>query len=256
MPFFISVLYSIFPLDKFFMVDYFFDTNSIKIVHHHILPQISDPFFGFFMNENKPAESSEVKIKLKPAIKSKLEPVVLQIFSQDDFHQVNMREIAKRAGVGYATIYRHFKSKEQLLFWFVDLWLSDLIERIIDHLRGMAEIKEKVRKIVWVQLDFYNRNPNVGRIIFMTLPLTTWMKDKTYKQERMAKLMLEVFGEGQEKQILDPKLPVSALLDVLFGMLRRIFTMWIYREQKGELIDQSNLLFELVWRAIVNPNNR
>ena len=61
---------------------------------------------------------------------------------------------------------------------------------------------------------------------------------------------------GQEKQILDPKLPVSALLDVLFGMLRRIFTMWIYREQKGELIDQSNLLFELVWRAIVNPNNR
>jgi len=112
----------------------------------------------------------EDAVKLKPAIKDRLEPVVLEVFSQGDFHQVNMREIAKKAGVGYATIYRHFKSKEQLLFWFVDLWLADLIERIIDHLQGLEEIREKIRKIVWLQLDFYNRNPQVGRIIMTTVP--------------------------------------------------------------------------------------
>ena len=194
------------------------------------------------------------EVKLKPAIKSKLGPVVLEVFSQGDFHQVNMRDIAKKAGVGYATIYRHFKSKEQLLFWFVDFWLSELIERIIDHLRGMEEINEKIRKIVWLQLDFYNRNPDVGRIILMTVPLKTWMQDKTYRQERMIKLMTEVLNEGQEKKILDPQLPTPILLDVLLGLTGRTFTMWIHRGMEGKLTDQAGVLFELIWRAIVNPD--
>ena len=205
------------------------------------------------MSRSKKIEPVEVEIKLKPTIKNKLEPVVLEVFSQDDFHLVNMREIANRAGVGYATIYRHFKSKEQLIFWFVDRWLADLIERLIDHLKGMEEIKEKVRKILWVQLDFYNRHPNVGRIIFMSLPMNTWMKDRSFRQDRLSKMILEVLNEGQQKKKLDPQMPVAALLDVLHGLLRRIFIMWIFRKQQGALTDQSELLFELVWRSIVNP---
>ena len=198
-------------------------------------------------------ESSDIEINLKPAIKKRLEPVVLEVFSQGDFHQVNMREIAKKAGVGYATIYRHFKSKEQLLFWFVDLWLSDLIERIIDHLQGLEEIKEKIRKIVWLQLDFYNRNPKVARIIMTAVPLNTWMNDKTYRQERMSKLIMEVFREGQARKTLDATLPTHTLLDVLLALIARTFIMWIYRGQKGDLTEKSNDLFKIIWRAIADP---
>ena len=38
------------------------------------------------------------------------------LFSEKDFHDVKMEEIAKKAGVGKGTIYTYFKSKEDLLF--------------------------------------------------------------------------------------------------------------------------------------------
>jgi AcrR family transcriptional regulator len=195
-------------------------------------------------------------IKIKPYILERLEPVVLEEFSGGDFHQVNMRDIAKKAGVGYASIYRHFKHKETLLFWFVDKWLSGLVPRMADHLLGLEEIKEKIRKIIWLQLDFYHRNPKVGRIIMITVPLNIWMQDETYRQPRLTGLLLKVLKEGKEQGVLDSDLPTYMMLDVINGMIRRIFTMWIYRGQKGDLTDQAGQVFELCWRAIVDPSRR
>ncbi|MBI4763481.1 MAG: TetR/AcrR family transcriptional regulator [Deltaproteobacteria bacterium] len=180
--------------------------------------------------------------------------MVLNEFSSGDFHQVNMRDIAKKAGVGYASIFRHFKKKELLLFWFVDKWLSELIVRLTDHLLGLEDIKEKIRKIIWLQLDFYNRNPKVGRIIMITVPLNIWMQDKTYRQTRLTEVMLKVLTEGREKGKLDPQLPTTLMLDVIFGMIRRTFTMWIYRGQKGDLTDQAGQIFEVCWKAIGDPD--
>jgi len=65
--------------------------------------------------------------------------------------------------------------------------------------------------------------------------------------------MLEVVQEGQAKRTLDATLPTHALLDVLQAMIGRTFIMWIYRGQKGELTDQSNALFKIVWRAMADP---
>jgi len=194
-------------------------------------------------------------VKLKPEMQNRLGPVVLEIFAQGDFHEVNMRAIAKQAGVGYASLYRHFKSKEQLLFWFVNLWLSDLIERLIDHLQGLEAVKEKIRKIIWIQLDFYDRNPNVGRIIMMTVPMKTWMQDRTYRQEGLMKILMGVMAEGQQKGILDPQLPLYSIMDILLGLIGRTFVMWNHRGQKGHLTEQAGVLFELIWKAIRNPED-
>jgi len=190
-----------------------------------------------------------------PEIQKKLEKAVLETFSTGDFHQANMRAIAKKAGVSFGTIYKYYQSKENLLFSFIDEWLSELIERMIDHLQGLEDIKEKLRKIFWVQLEFYEKNPDVGKIIMMTVPLKTWMTDETYKQERMTEILLRVLREGQQKGVLDPGVPTLVLLDVMHAMVARTFTMWMYRGQKESLAAQASLLFEMVWRAISNPDH-
>lgn len=187
---------------------------------------------------------------LKPAIKERLEPVVLELFAGGDFHQVDMRTIAKQAGIGFSTIYRYYGSKEQLLFTFVDEWLDELIDRLMDHLQGLEEIKEKLRKIIWLQLDFYEKNPNVGRIIMMTVPLKTWMADETYKQVTMNRIFFGVLKEGQDKGILDPEIPTEMLLDILYAVVSRSFTMWVYRGQQTGLAEQTGKLFDIIWRGI------
>lgn len=47
---------------------------------------------------------------LGPEAKVKLEAAVKELFSQKDFHQVNMRCIAQKTGIGLNTIYTKLHS--------------------------------------------------------------------------------------------------------------------------------------------------
>ncbi len=191
-----------------------------------------------------------------PDLHRRLQAAVLQVFSNADFHRANIRLLAKTAGVSFSTIYKNYRSKEELLFAFVDQWMEGLTGRIVDHLQGIEDLKEKLRKVFWLQLDYYERNPGLGRIIFMTVPLVTWMNDRTFAQERMIGLYLETLRQGQEQGVLNSRVRPQVLLDFMHGLVQRSFFMWVYRGQEGSLSGQSNQLFEMVWRAISEPSGQ
>lgn len=188
-----------------------------------------------------------------PEIQKRLEAAVLDIFSESDFHRANIRTIAKKAGVSFSTIYGHYGSKEGLVFAVVDVWLGKLTDRIVDHLQGIEDLKEKLRKVFWLQLDYYEKNQGLAKILFMTLPMKTWMADRTFRQKKMMNLFLEVLKQGQKEGILNPNVKAGVLLDFMMGFVQRSFFMWVSRGQKESLISQANVLFEMVWRAISNP---
>ena len=155
---------------------------------------------------------------LKPEIHQRLEAAVMEIFSHSDFHKANIRDVAKKAGVSFSTIYNHYGSKENLVFSFVDIWLGELSERIVDHLQGIEDLKEKLRKVFWIQLDYYERHQGLGRILFMTLPMKTWMADKTFLQVKMIDLFLDVLKNGQKEGVLNTQVR-AGVLDLLFQLL-------------------------------------
>ena len=190
---------------------------------------------------------------LSPETKARLEAAVKELFSQRDFHQVNMRNIARKTGIGLNTIYMHYESKERLLFAFVNEWIQHLDDRIVEHLQGLEDVKEKLRKTVWVILDFYERNPEIGVIVIMTVPFKTWMADETFKQKDLSMRIIDLLKEGQNKAVLDPGIPARFMFDILFGVIHRIVYMWFYLKQRESLTAKVNMFFETMWRAIENP---
>jgi len=189
-----------------------------------------------------------------PDIHDRLEKAVLEVFSKSDFHKASIRDVAKKAGVSFTTIYKHYGSKERLVFAFVDVWMGKLTDRIVDHLQGIEDLKEKLRKVFWLQLDYYERHTGLGRILFMTLPMKTWMADETFQQRKMINLLVDVLRQGQKEGILNPHVRAGTLLDFLMGFVQRSFFMWILRGQKESLAEQANTLFEMVWRGMANPD--
>ena len=187
---------------------------------------------------------------LRPEIKDRLETAVMEIFSSSDFHKANIRDVAKKAGVSFSTIYHYFGSKEKLLFSFVDIWLGKLTDRIVDHLQGISDLKEKLRKVFWLQLDYYERHPGLGKIIFMTVPMKTWMADDTFQQPKMIGLFLDVLKKGQKEGRLNPHVRAAVLLDFMMGIVQRSFIMWVSRGQKEHLAGEANVWFDMVWAAI------
>lgn len=196
---------------------------------------------------------SKLSIRLDSDNEKRLEKIVLETFSGKAFHGVNMRDISAKSGISLGTLYKYYKSKEELLFYFVDKELSKLTERLIDHLQGIEDIKEKLRKVLWVALDFYERNSEVGQIVFITIPEKTWMSDRTYRQKKLTDIWIGVLREGQENGYLNPNIRAGLVLDLFWGLTMRSFRMWVYRGQKEGLASQSNDLFDIIWNGISNP---
>jgi AcrR family transcriptional regulator len=190
---------------------------------------------------------------LNPDTRQRLEMAALEVFSKNDFHRASIRDVAKKAGVSFSSIYDFYGNKEGLLFACIDSQIKELTERMIDHLGGIKDLKEKLRKAFWVQMDFYERKPDVGRILFLTTPFRKWMADYTYRQEKLINLFIEVLKQGQKDGVLNPDVRAGELLDFIYGLVQRRFTMWIYRGQNGSLSEDSDRIFEMIWRAISNP---
>jgi len=191
--------------------------------------------------------------ELNPEVRQRLEKAVLEIFSTSDFHKANIRNVAERASVSFTTIYKHYGSKERLLFAFVNIWMSELTDRIEDHLKGIEDLKEKLRKVFWLHLDYYEKNEALGRILFMTLPMKTWMADESFDQRRRVNLIIDVLKTGQQQGIINPHMRAGSLLDFMLGFIQRTFFMWIIRGKQEHLAKEANGLFEMVWQGMVNP---
>ena len=199
--------------------------------------------------------SSANKI-LDPDVKLRLEAAVKELFSQQDFHQVNMRRIAQKAGIGLNTIYMHYESKEQLLFSFIDEWIQALDSRLTEHLQGLEDIREKIRKTMWVMFDFYEKNPQIATIVMMTVPFKTWVTDSTFKQKDLSTRIMKLFREGKRKGLLNPGIPVEIMFDVMYGIMHRSVYIWLYLNRKKSLTSLANMYCDIVWRAIENTDHR
>jgi len=191
--------------------------------------------------------------KLNPKVKKRLEKAVMEIFSTSEFHKASIRDIAEKAGVSFTTIYKHYGSKEKLLFAFVNIGMNRLTDRIEDHLNGIQDLKEKLRKVFWLHLDYYERNEELGQILFITLPMKTWMVDKSFDQKRRVNMIINVFKEGQKKGVINPDIRAGTLLDFMLGFIHRSYFMWVMRGKKESLAQNGNALFEMVWQGMINP---
>jgi TetR/AcrR family transcriptional regulator, repressor of fatR-cypB operon len=202
-----------------------------------------------------PAPTLRPLREMEPETRRRIEAAVLDIFSQREFHKVSLIEIATGANVSLQTIYKYYGSKEALLFNSLDTWLGQLASRMIDHLQGIETYKDRLRKVFWLALDFFDKNPKVAQLIMSSVYLNTWQKEPTFQQPALFGLFLKVLGEGRSKGILSDEVEEKVLLDFIFGITSRMVFMWITRgeHEQRRLTEQANVWFEMMWRAIAKP---
>ena len=191
---------------------------------------------------------------LDPRTRERIEQAVLDIFSQREFHKVGLIEIARAANVSLQTIYKYYGSKESLLFACLDTWLGRLTTRMIDHLKAIENYKDRLRKVFWVVLDFFEQNPKVAQLIMSSVYVNTWRRTQTYQQPQLMGAFMRVLGEGKARGILNPDVDEKFLLDYILGVMGWLVQMYIHRGMKRPMTEDANQLFEMLWRAIARPD--
>ena len=185
-----------------------------------------------------------------PEVRQRIEWAAVQVFAESEFHQVTLQQVANAARCSLQTLYRYYGSKEGLLSACLHHGLEQLAERMLDHLAGIATFRDRLSKVFWVVLDFFDRNPQMGRMMINSVYPGRWGSDTTPAQQRLTELFISVLREGQEQGILNNQVPTPILLDFFYGGLLRISQMHLLRGRPGRMADQHGPLFDMLWRAI------
>ena len=198
------------------------------------------------------SERERTLARLDPATRQRIESAALDLFSEREFHRVKLINIAREARISLQTLYKYYGSKEAVLFASLDTWLGDLATRMIDHLQGIENFEDRLRKVFWVLLDYFERNPKVAQIILSSVYLSTWRDDDTFRQPALMSVFLGVIQDGRERGILTDEVDEIEISDFIWGVANRTVAMWLLRGRKKPLTANAPALFNMVWRAIAS----
>lgn len=194
-----------------------------------------------------------------PAVRERIEWAAVQIFANGEFHHVTLQQIARAARCSLQTLYRYYGddkqgSKEALLSACLHHGLEQLAERMLDHLAGVETFRDRLSKVFWAVLVFFDHNPQMGRMMINSVYPGRWGSDNTQVQQRLSGLFVSVLQEGQAQGILNNQVGTPILLDFFYGVLLRVCQMHLLRGRPGRMADQHGVLFDMLWRAItVSP---
>jgi AcrR family transcriptional regulator len=132
--------------------------------------------------------------------KLKIIEAAMHIFSGNLFHQVTMEEVATQAGVGKGTIYLYFKSKEDLFQQTFKYATKIYLEKIFKGLQELHDPKDKLKKIVNLQLDFSQEDFKVFYFLAESMaPVLTFHEEIIKTWQKFILLIEEIIKEGIEK---------------------------------------------------------
>lgn len=154
----------------------------------------------------------------------------VEVFAEKGYSGAATSEIAQRAGVAEGTIFRHYKTKKDLLFSIVAPFVARLIEPFV--LRDLYPLFDSprptfegfVRAVLDNRIAFVEKNIKVIRILVQEVPFHTELREQLLQTvgdrvlDRLRKVVAHYRGRGQ---IVDlPALTTIRLVgSSLFGYL-------------------------------------
>src|SRR5476651_2502938 len=88
-------------------------------------------------------DQSKEKTKLPGVLRA-----ALRLFVKQGIDGTTIKDIAREAGVAEGSLYRHFKSKDDLAWHLFSIHLRQFTEELTAHVFAERSAKERVRKFV------------------------------------------------------------------------------------------------------------
>ena len=177
-----------------------------------------------------------------------------RLFAEQGFFKTTMSQIARESEFALATIYRFFRSKEELYFTLIEEKMELLINNVQEAVAKVTSSIEKIKALIRAQMTFFEEHPYFFKI-FMAEKIgleeggrDTLRERITRKYNSYLNSISEIIRKGirrGEFKRVDPKETSYTLA----GMLHTFTLMKLSHPGRSSLAARANTLMELFLRG-------
>jgi AcrR family transcriptional regulator len=186
--------------------------------------------------------------------KERLVITTIEIIDELGIQKLSTREIARRQGISEATLFRHFKSKSDLLITVLDYYSqfdADIYQST--KLKDMGA-KEKIQYYINSYAEYYENYPAITSImqVLDVLRYETELKEKIISiQNNRTNCMIQLIAEVKKAGEIRPEADSAQLTDIILGICREICLRWRMNGRNFSLKTQIMVTLELVLKAFI-----
>lgn len=168
------------------------------------------------VTERKEREKQELRQRILEAAKA--------VFIEDGYDKASIRAIAERVEYSPATIYLHFRDKDELFYAVHELGFAKMFERM-QALNGIAHPLQRLHRMGEIYLDFAVENPELYDLMFISrAPMAAIHKkydagwDCGHRNFTLLQDLLRACMEGGHIAVTDLNVATMAIWSYVHGL--------------------------------------
>jgi AcrR family transcriptional regulator len=184
-----------------------------------------------------------------------------KVFAAKGFFSTTMSDIAGEAEFGTGTLYKYFKSKEELYFTLIDEKTEEINRLVRAELSQETSAAERIKTALKLQFEFFERNRDFFRIYISERSRFEWtVKNELGKglHEKMIAYINnlgQVMRQGIEEGRFRPLDPMD-LAHALVGIVNSFIFEWMTSHESYPLISKLDTVLEIFLGGVQKMERR
>ena len=179
--------------------------------------------------------------------------ISIKLIADQGIQHLTIKNIAGEAGFSEPALYRHFKSKYDIIMAMLASFQTISSFVLTETEKQEMDSIGKIEKFLLDRYQRFSANPSAARVMFAE---GIFMDDKRFSQKMLdimhqhAITMQNIIREGQNKGELRTDIPAREMFRIIFGSLRLLINQWCLADYNFDLLLEGKLLWNAVQKMV------
>lgn len=210
-----------------------------------------------FQSVRRSADAERGKRRLHKDARARILKAALDEFSDKGFHHSTIDSMAERAGIAKGTVYRYFKTKDELFNALKDDTMNEFVEQSKRAVGQETDVLKILDRVIRSYLGFFEQNSAFFKVIIQE------QKDfgREFSEKFINELILAFPGlkracwkasrQGQLKQ-----LNYFTVFFGIVGFLNGVIQKWLHEGCASSLLDEVDTVKEVLFHGFAVSSDR
>ncbi|WP_455438862.1 TetR/AcrR family transcriptional regulator [Streptococcus salivarius] len=180
-----------------------------------------------------------------PKGKKKIMQAAVDLISTKSYNGTSTLQIAKHAGLSQATLFKYFKTKEDLLTAILHPVVPGLFGRFFEELLALNTTEEKVHYLVHNRMAYLKKNRALMKIILQEIFSNKKLRnEQIFIWNTIQDKLLRVHEELVADPRVNPEITIPQMVRICVGPLLAYFAQLYIVGGKGDIREEDLDLLE------------